>query len=77
MRVAARKDKKVGFITVREGTSAESLLVKPEEEQLVRSAAPSTPPDEPATRGVKRGFEGSEGGKGKKGYGKRKDGFFR
>jgi hypothetical protein len=81
MRVSARKDKAVGFISVREGSSAESLLVKPEAQAVV-TAAPSTPPDgELAARGVKRGFEGSQDSKGNgkwsKGYGKRKEGFFR
>lgn len=65
--VVARNGKTKGFVTVREGSSAESMLIVPDSDEQISSAmlaaAPSTPPDSP-TRGQKRGFEDGFGGKG-------------
>jgi hypothetical protein len=71
VRVSTRRDQVVGFVTVREGSSAESLLIKPEEEQAYLTAAPSTPPD---SKGTKRIAEDPPKGAGKwqKGKGKGK-----
>jgi hypothetical protein len=63
VRVSARKDQVVGFVTVREGSSAESLLIKPEEEQANLPAAPSATSGDDQAKGSGRLQKGK--GKGK------------
>lgn len=76
VRAIAKKDRAVGWVTVREGSTAESLLVVPEPNEISASnlaAAPCTPPGDGSVSG------GSKGG-GKSNYGKAKGpakGYFR
>lgn len=62
LRVVARKDKSIGYVTVREGSAAESMLVVPEAEEVTTAASEA---DEVTGRGLKRGLEDDAGAKGK------------
>jgi len=74
VRVIARKDRAVGWVTVREGSTTESMLIVPETNEMSASnlaAAPCTPPGDDSVNG--RGKGG-----GKSNYGKAKSkGMFR
>jgi len=81
VRLVAKKDKAVGWATVREGSTAESLSLKPIDEQeamarttSVGSAAPAESPGKGASKGSKRPMEGGgpKGGKRFKGQSKGK-----